>query len=193
MPTTPRLLIALLAALALTLAACGDDDEPSDAGTTAPEVTLPAGETSATPSTEEDQASAPSGGEVSKNLEEKPVIPQPEGDPPAELQSEDIVEGDGRTARRGDNVTVQYVGVNFSNGAEFDASWNSGQPFTFTLGSGQVIPGWDEGVAGMKVGGRRQLTIPPDKAYGEQGSPPAIPPNETLVFVIDLEKVESGQ
>jgi peptidylprolyl isomerase len=193
MPTPRLLLTALLAVLALTAAACGDDDEGSEAGTTAPEVTLPA-ETTTTPGeTAEEQAAAPSGGSISKDLSKKPTIPQPSGEPPTELRSRDIVKGDGRTARRGDNVTVQYVGVNFSNGAEFDASWNSGQPFTFTLGSGQVIPGWDEGVAGMKVGGRRQLTIPPEMAYGEQGSPPAIPPNETLVFVIDLEKVESGQ
>ena len=193
MPTTPRLLTALLAALALTLAACGDDDEGSQAGTNAPEVTIPPGETTPQAQTTETQPPAPQGGSVSKDLSKKPVIPRPSGEPPTELQSKDIVKGDGRTARKGDNVTVQYVGVNFSNGAEFDASWNSGQPFTFTLGSGQVIPGWDEGVAGMKVGGRRQLTIPPGMAYGEQGSPPAIPPNETLVFVIDLEKVESGQ
>jgi peptidylprolyl isomerase len=183
MPTTRLLLTALFATLALALAACGDDDSSdSAAGDT--------GTAAATTPAEEEQA-APA--EVSKDLEEKPAIPQPSGEPPAELAKEDIVEGDGRTAKSGDNVTVQYVGVNWSNGAEFDASWNSGQPFTFTLGAGQVIPGWDEGVAGMKVGGRRQLTIPPDQAYGEQGSPPAIPPNETLVFVIDLQKVESGQ
>jgi peptidylprolyl isomerase len=87
---------------------------------------------------------------------------------------------------------VQYVGVSYSNGQEFDASWDRGEPFEFTLGVGQVIPGWDEGVEGMKEGGRRKLTIPADKAYGPQGSPPAIGPNETLVFVIDLVKVTKG-
>jgi peptidylprolyl isomerase len=87
---------------------------------------------------------------------------------------------------------VQYVGVSHSNGEQFDASWDrGGEPFTFTLGSGQVIPGWDEGVQGMKVGGRRKLVIPPDLAYGETGQPP-IGPNETLIFVIDLEDVQSG-
>jgi peptidylprolyl isomerase len=83
-------------------------------------------------------------------------------------------------------VSVQYVGVNFSNGQQFDASWDSGQPFEFPLGGGSVIPGWDQGVEGMKVGGRRELIIPPDLGYGAQGQPPDIPPNETLVFVIDL-------
>jgi peptidylprolyl isomerase len=86
-------------------------------------------------------------------------------------------------------VTVSYVGVAHSTGEEFDASWNRGEPFRFRLGSGQVIPGWDQGVAGMKVGGRRMLVIPPDLAYGEQGSPPVIAPGETLVFVVDLEKI----
>ena len=81
---------------------------------------------------------------------------------------------------------MQYVGVSFSTGEQFDASWDRGQPFQFQLGAQMVIPGWDQGVAGMKVGGRRRLVIPPDLAYGRQGSPPAIGPSETLVFVIDL-------
>jgi peptidylprolyl isomerase len=188
MPTTRLLLTALLAAFALALAACGGDDS-DDAAQQA--ETAPADASAPPVATQTEAQAAPS--EVSKDLESKPGIPQPEGEPPSELRSRDIVKGDGRTARKGDNVTVQYVGVNFSNGAEFDASWDRGQPFTFTLGAGDVIPGWDEGVVGMKVGGRRQLTIPPDMAYGPQGSPPAIGPDETLVFVIDLEKVESGQ
>jgi peptidylprolyl isomerase len=185
MPTIRLPLLALLATLALALAACGEDEEPAEPAATqaAPAETQPA--------PTQDQAAA--SGEISKDLEQKPAIPKPQGNPPAELESEDIVKGDGRAAREGDNVTVQYVGVNFSNGQEFDASWNTGQPFTFTLGAGTVIPGWDEGVQGMRVGGRRKLTIPPDKAYGPQGSPPVIGPNETLVFVIDLEQVERGQ
>jgi peptidylprolyl isomerase len=96
------------------------------------------------------------------------------------------VKGTGETARAGQQVTVQYVGVSFLNGRQFDASWDRGEPFQFELGAGSVIPGWDQGVVGMKVGGRRQLVIPPDLAYGPQGSPPTIGPNETLVFVIDL-------
>ncbi|MGZ5330770.1 MAG: FKBP-type peptidyl-prolyl cis-trans isomerase [Solirubrobacterales bacterium] len=99
---------------------------------------------------------------------------------------EDIEEGDGAEAKSGDTVSVNYVGVLYENGEEFDASFNTGQPFEFQLGAGNVIPGWDQGVEGMKVGGRRQLIIPPELAYGAQGSPPDIPPNSTLVFVIDL-------
>ena len=83
-------------------------------------------------------------------------------------------------------MTVQYVGVNYKTGKEFDASWDRGEPFSFTLGADQVIPGWDQGVAGMKVGGRRELIIPPQLGYGSTGEPPAIPPNETLIFVVDL-------
>jgi peptidylprolyl isomerase len=100
--------------------------------------------------------------------------------------SEDIVTGDGPTAEAGDQLTVQYVGVDYETGEQFDASWDNGQPFDFELGAGNVIPGWDEGIEGMKVGGRRELTIPPDLAYGPNGSPPDIGPNATLVFVVDL-------
>jgi peptidylprolyl isomerase len=128
-------------------------------------------------------------GKISKDLKKKPAIPKPAGSPPTKLQIEDVVVGNGKVAKKGDTVSVQYVGVAFSTGEEFDASWSTGQPFEFTLGQGMVIPGWDEGVAGMKEGGRRKLTIPADLAYGAQGSPPAIGPNETLVFVVDLEKV----
>ncbi len=131
-------------------------------------------------------------GSISTDLSAKPEVPVPEGDPPAELEINDVVVGDGPEAAEGDSVTVQYVGVNYSNGQQFDASWDSGQPFDFELGAGSVIPGWDEGVAGMKVGGRRELVIPPDLGYGAQGQPPDIPPNETLVFVIDLLDVQSG-
>jgi peptidylprolyl isomerase len=130
--------------------------------------------------------------EVSTDLSSKPEVPVPEGDPPAELEIDDVVEGDGPTAKAGDTVRVQYVGVNYSTGQEFDASWDTGQPFEFELGAGAVIPGWDQGVEGMKVGGRRELIIPPDLGYGAQGQPPDIPPNETLVFVIDLLDVKSG-
>ncbi len=107
-----------------------------------------------------------------------------------ELEETDLVEGTGAEAKAGDEVTVQYVGVNYKTGKEFDASWDRGEPFTFTLGSSSVIPGWEQGVEGMKEGGRRQLVIPPELGYGEAGAPPAIPPNETLVFVVDLLKVK---
>ena len=131
-------------------------------------------------------------GTVSSDLNEKPTIDVPSGSPPAELVSEDIVTGDGATAEQGDTVKVQYVGVDYATGKEFDSSWDSGQPFTFQIGAGNVIPGWDQGVEGMQVGGRRELIVPPDLAYGAQGSPPAIAPNATLVFAIDLLDVQSG-
>jgi len=99
---------------------------------------------------------------------------------------EDLIEGTGPAAESGQEVSVQYVGVDYKTGKEFDASWDRGQPFTFQLGAGMVIPGWDQGIEGMKVGGRRQLTIPPELAYGPQGQPPVIAPNATLVFVVDL-------
>ena len=128
--------------------------------------------------------------EVSTDLGEKPQPAIPEEAPPAELVTDDIVEGDGATAAAGDTVTVQYVGVDYETGEEFDSSWERPEPFEFELGAGQVIPGWDEGIAGMKEGGRRQLTIPPDLAYGRAGQPPAIGPDATLVFVVDLESVK---
>lgn len=124
-----------------------------------------------------------------QNLETKPTVEVPEGDPPEELVTEDLVEGDGDTAESGDAVTVEYVGVDYKTGKEFDASWGR-EPFTFQLGAGEVIKGWDQGVEGMAVGGRRELVIPPDLAYGEAGAPPAIAPNETLVFVVDLVDVK---
>ena len=117
---------------------------------------------------------------------EKPEIDFPGGEPPADLEIKDLWEGDGAVAKAGDMVSVHYVGVAFSSGEEFDASWNRGQPFRFPLGGGRVIKGWDQGVQGMKVGGRRQLTIPAHLAYGNQSSTPAIKPGETLIFVVDL-------
>ncbi len=116
----------------------------------------------------------------------KPTITVPEGEPPTELLIEDIEVGDGAEAVAGCAPVMHYVGVSWSTGREFDASWDRGNPFTFALGRGQVIRGWDEGVAGMKVGGRRRLTIPPDKGYGAQGAGGVIKPNETLIFVVDL-------
>ncbi|WP_405815130.1 FKBP-type peptidyl-prolyl cis-trans isomerase [Streptomyces sp. NBC_01390] len=117
---------------------------------------------------------------------EKPEIDFPEGEPPADLQIKDIWEGDGAEAVAGKNVTVHYVGVSFSTGEEFDASWNRGSAFSFPLGGGRVIKGWDLGVQGMKVGGRRELTIPAHLAYGDRSPTPAIKPGETLIFVVDL-------
>ncbi|GGZ93224.1 FKBP-type peptidyl-prolyl cis-trans isomerase [Streptomyces echinoruber] len=117
---------------------------------------------------------------------EKPEIDFPGGEPPADLEIKDIWEGDGPEAKAGSTVSVHYVGVAFSTGEEFDASWNRGAPLRFRLGTGQVIPGWDRGVQGMRVGGRRQLIIPPHLAYGDRGAGSVIKPGETLIFVCDL-------
>lgn len=117
---------------------------------------------------------------------EKPEIDFPEGPVPADLVVEDIWVGEGAEAKAGSRVSVHYVGVAFSTGEEFDASWGRGAPLQFQLGVGQVISGWDQGVQGMKVGGRRKLTIPAHLAYGDQGAGGAIAPGETLIFVCDL-------
>jgi peptidylprolyl isomerase len=116
----------------------------------------------------------------------KPIVTIPQEAPPTELVKTDITIGTGDEAVKGKNVSVHYVGVAWSNGQEFDASWNRGDAFEFRLGAGQVIQGWDDGVAGMKVGGRRQLTIPPDMGYGSRGAGGVIKGGETLVFVVDL-------
>ncbi|HEU5211598.1 MAG TPA: FKBP-type peptidyl-prolyl cis-trans isomerase [Gaiellaceae bacterium] len=121
---------------------------------------------------------------------ERPEIDPPEGDVPFELGIEDIVVGDGREATSGSKVSVHYVGVSFLTGEEFDASWNRGQPFEFRLGKGQVIQGWDTGVQGMRVGGRRRLTIPSAMAYGARGAGGVIQPHEPLIFVVDLLAVD---
>ena len=163
-----RLVLALAVCAALGFAGCGDDDDDESASNTT-----------------ETQQTQPADVDTTK----KPKVEVPAGQPPAGLKIEDLKVGDGPTARTGDSATVQYVGVSYSTGEQFDASWDSGQPFTFTIGAGEVIPGWDQGVAGMKVGGRRELTIPPELGYGEQGQPPVIAPNETLIFVVDLVEV----
>jgi peptidylprolyl isomerase len=121
---------------------------------------------------------------------EKPQIEKPDGDIPFELGVEDIVVGDGEEAVKGSKVAVHYVGVSFSTGDEFDASWNRGEAFKFKLGAGNVIPCWDTGVVGMKVGGRRKLTIPSAMAYGARGAGGVIKPHEPLVFVVDLLSVD---
>ena len=170
-----RQLIACgLAALSLTVAACGEEE------------TGKAGEESATEPQGTESAAQATAPEPSGAQREKPKIAKPTGSPPKKLVTKDLIEGKGATATAGSQLTVNYVGVSHSNGKEFDSSFDTGEPFDFELGASMVIPGWDEGLEGMKVGGRRQLTIPPEKAYGAQGSPPVIGPNETLVFVIDL-------
>jgi len=122
---------------------------------------------------------------------EKPTVEVPDHAPSYQLELEDIEVGDGDEATPGSIVEVHYVGVSWSTGRQFDASWDRGDTFKFGLGKGQVIRGWDEGVAGMKVGGRRRITIPPDMAYGKRGAGGVIGPDETLVFVVDLVGVRS--
>lgn len=117
---------------------------------------------------------------------QRPEIDPVEGPPPADLVIDDIRPGEGPEATPGQTVEVHYVGVSHSTGEEFDASWNRGSTFQFGLGAGQVIAGWDQGVAGMRVGGRRRLVIPPHLGYGDRGAGRAIKPGETLIFVVDL-------
>ena len=173
------LLLVLL--LGAAVAACGGDDSSDSEAAATPEAT----EAAQPPNIDEIAAG------ISKNTKQKPEIVTPTGDPPTELVTRDIVKGKGPKAKPGDKLEMDYVGVSWSNGQQFDASWDRGQTIPFQLGAGMVIPGWDQGMVGMKEGGRRLLIIPPDMAYGAQGTPDGtIAPNETLVFVIDLEKVE---
>ena len=189
----PVLLLLALAACLGAVAGCGDDVEQSAADRSAQQAEeelakQPAAEEAAEPV--QAQKVEPAAGEG--DLSTKPKIAKPTGDPPEELVAQDLIVGKGAEAKSGAQVSVQYVGNTFKANKEFDASWDgnkAGDPFQFQLGSGNVIQGWDRGVVGMKVGGRRKLIIPPDLAYGEQGSPPDIGKNETLVFIVDLKKV----
>jgi peptidylprolyl isomerase len=163
---------AFLAVAALALAGCGSQKQDSGGGGAEPVqgLVLP---------------------RQDSDINVKPVIPKPNGPPPQSLQVRDVVQGNGKPAAQGDRISVQYDGVAWSTGQELDSTWNRGKkPFVFQLGSGMAIPGWDQGLIGMRVGGRRELTIPPSLAYGPQGQPPSIGPNETLIFVIDLKKVK---
>jgi len=160
------LLVALVAAA--VVGACSADVQPSSEepaeATDAPDLTSP------------------------PDLAE--VLPDLSGTPPQELVVDDAMVGDGEAVRLGAVVTVEYVAVAWSSGEPFDASWDRGQPFSFQLGAGRVIEGWERGVEGMRVGGRRVLVVPPDLGYGEGGVPGTIEPGETLVFVIDLLDVD---
>jgi peptidylprolyl isomerase len=174
-------ILTLALVLGAGVAACGEDDEPaSESGA----------ETAATPTP------TAAAGDVealvqgtSTQTDAKPEVPAPAGDPPTELVVRDIVKGKGPKAKPGDTLTMQYVGIAWSNGQQFDASWDAGQPFPFQLGAGMVIKGWDRGMEGMQKGGRRLLVIPPDLGYGAQGAGGAIGPNETLLFVVDLVEI----
>lgn len=195
--------------LALVAAGCGDDDDDEGAAAggatteqsapvetaTAPE-TVPEAVTETTPAETTPEKSSggskKSGLTISKDTKKKPKIAALKGAPPTELVTEDVVKGTGAPVKSGDTLSMDYVGVLAADGSEFDASWDRGQEFEFPIGAGQVIPGWDEGIIGMRKGGRRILVIPSDLAYGPQGSPPAIPPNSALVFVVDLRKINGS-
>jgi peptidylprolyl isomerase len=165
------LILMLLAAVAAGLAGCGSS--------TAPGVQL-------APSGGATQASIPTTPKPPPALASKPVVAVPTTPPPTKLVTKDLVPGSGQTVKPGQTVTVNYVGVLFKTGKEFDSSWKTGQPATFPLTPGGVISGWVQGIPGMKVGGRRELIIPAGLAYGKTGRPPTIPPNSALVFVVDL-------
>ena len=178
--------IALLSVAALGLGACGDDEggdaalEPAIPAQT-PTQTTPA--TTATTGKPFELASI----KVAKDTSKKPTITKPSGDPPTKLVTKDIVTGKGAAVKSGDKLEMHYLGALF-DGEQFEASWDGGEPFPVTIGQGEVIPGWDQGIIGMKQGGRRLLVIPPDLAYGEAGSGASIPPDATLIFVVDVKK-----
>jgi peptidylprolyl isomerase len=197
-----RLMPLLLAAVALAAAGCGSSDKKSSAASSAAASTTAASTTAASapaatdtaPATTTDAAPPPDPASTAPkvsnaaDLQQKPKIERPSGSPPDVLVKKDLVVGTGPAAKAGDTLSMQYVGISFSNGQEFDASWDRGQPFSFPLGQGQVIAGWDQGIVGMKAGGRRELVIPPALGYGAQGQGNILP-NETLVFVVDLKKI----
>ena len=188
-----RLPLAILLCAALPLVvACGSSQSAADkaAEQAANEQANPPTITDATTPAVKAVKVTPGPGEG--DIKVKPVIPRQSGAAPKVLIVQDLIVGTGAEAKSGDSVTVQYVGVLFANGKEFDSSWKAGKPFTFDLGSGGVIAGWDQGVEGMKVGGRRRLIIPAELGYGAAGSPPTIPANAALVFDVDLVSVKAG-
>lgn len=178
--------LAMLGVAAL-IAGCGSSSSSSiTVGNESDSSSVPHVKGETTPTTATTPTTPTAKTPTSGPLATQPKVTVPSGPAPATLQVKEIIKGTGPEANPGASVTVNYVGVLYHGGKEFDASWKRSEPFTFALGKGQVIKGWDQGVAGMKVGGRRELIIPAELAYGKNGSPPTIPPNAPLVFVVDL-------
>ena len=181
-------LVATFGLVAL-IAGCGSSNSSTIAvGNESDTSSVPhvAGETTPTSTTPTTPPTASAKTPTSGPLATKPAVTVPTGAAPTTLVTKELIKGTGPEAKAGDPVTVNYVGVLYHGGKEFDSSWKRSEPFAFSLGKGQVIKGWDQGVAGMKVGGRRELIIPSELAYGKTGSPPTIPANAPLVFVVDL-------
>lgn len=175
-----RLFLIIMACLALVVVGCGGDSSSSTTGSD----TSAQSEESAAAKEEREEV------EAEEAAEKIPQVTVPKGPPPKQLVVADKKKGSGATAKAGDQVSVNYVGVVYKTKEQFDANWDSGEPFSFKLGAQEVIPGWDKGIPGMKVGGLRKLIIPPALAYGNQGVYPSIPPNSTLVFLVELLEVK---
>lgn len=181
-----RLAPILFACLVLVVAGCGSSDDSSTGSSESTATT----ESTATSTESSEKSPAESAGNVKKKSSSgektEPKVTVPSGPPPKKLEIKEIKKGTGPAAKAGDEVLVQYVGVGYESEEEFDSSWSRNEPYPVTLGAGGVIPGWEQGIEGMKVGGRRELIVPPNLAYGPEGYPPSIGPNEALIFVIDL-------
>ncbi|HVC68821.1 MAG TPA: FKBP-type peptidyl-prolyl cis-trans isomerase [Acidimicrobiales bacterium] len=173
--------LVAVATVAMAAAACGSSTSPP-AGQAGSATTAP---TTTTTSAAIAPVSTPTAAGTFGTR--PPAVTVPTGPPPTVLESSDLITGTGAAAAKGDTITVQYVLVSYATDSVIQSSWDS-QPFSFPLGEGRVIPGWDKGVVGMKVGGRRELIIPPALAYGAQAQQ-GIPANSTLVFIVDLLKV----
>jgi peptidylprolyl isomerase len=194
-----RLFLIITACLALLMVGCGDDSSSSSSAaggeTTsaqekaeAIEEEFKVQEEAEAEKAEKEEAAEEEAAE--ERAAELPKLNVPSGPPPKKLVTKDVKDGSGATAKAGDEVTVHYIGVLYDGGELFDANWKGDEPFSFNLGGGDVIKGWDEGVQGMKVGGQRELIIPPALGYGPEGAPPSIPPNATLVFLVELLEVK---
>jgi peptidylprolyl isomerase len=186
-PTRPTTALAAFGA-AILIAGCGSSGSSSTIGVGNENTSdnALATSTSSTPAAATSPATASIKTPASGPLSKEPTVTPPSSPAPSKLVKKELIVGTGPEAKAGDAVTVNYVGVLYKGGKVFDASWKRNETFPFTLGKGQVIPGWEQGIVGMKVGGRRELIIPSELAYGAKGSPPTIPPNSPLIFVVDL-------